>query len=85
MKKSIHTLLMAAVMLALPFMFTSCDDLSDDNGLNPAGGGKSMPFSATISTPAGTRGLTEESDGSISAKWEKGGQTIQVFRQRTCL
>ena len=27
MKKSIHTLLMAAAMIALPFAFTSCDDL----------------------------------------------------------
>ena len=86
MKKSIHTLLMAAVIVALPFAFTSCEDLSDDNGLNPAGGGKAMPFSATISTPAGTRGLTEESDGSISAKWVKGepialihGKTVDVM------
>ena len=80
-----------AAVLGMMLAACSNDDIVQNSATNGAGGGKPMPFSATITTPAGTRGLTEATDGkSITAKWVVGeeialihGKTVDVMKVKS--
>lgn len=76
-----------AAVLGMMLAACSTDEIVQNSATNGAEGGNPMPFSATISTPAGTRGLTEVDGKSISAKWEVGepialihGKTVDVLK-----
>ena len=77
-------------LAALAVMTAACS--SEDIIQQPASqSGQALPFHATISAYAGTRGLTEATDGlSITAKWVAGekialvhGATVDVMEVKT--
>jgi hypothetical protein len=77
-------------LAALAVMTVACS--SEDLTQQPASqSGQTLPFRATISAYAGTRGLTEATDGlSITAKWVAGekialvhGATVDVMEVKT--
>lgn len=77
-------------LAALAVMTAACS--SEDLTQQPASqSGQTLPFRATISAYAGTRGLTEATDGlSITAKWVAGekialvhGATVDVMEVKT--
>lgn len=77
-------------LAALAVMTAACS--SEDLTQQPASqSGQTLPFRATISAYAGTRGLTEATDGlSITAKWVAGekialvhGKTVDVMDVKT--
>ncbi len=76
---------------ALAIMMAACSS-DDTTEPQPSQNGKAIPFRATISAPAATRGLTAPTTegGDITAKWEVGekialvhGATINVLKVTT--